>query len=194
MTWVDGAVLALLLISAVLAFLRGFVREVLGVGAWLGAVVLAIWAAPRIKPHVDVWLRSHPAVAEPAAYAGVFLVTLVLLLLLCRWIGRLVQASALGGLDRTLGLLFGLARGASLIVLAYILAGFVSPVAEWPAPVLHARSLPLAFEGASWVAARLPADFRPRVYAPPQGRQATPAALLRAAPQGRALGPAMRRD
>ncbi len=177
-----------------LAFLRGFVREVLGIGAWLGAAVLAVWATPRVRPQFEVWLRGHPGFAEPVAYAVVFLVSLAALLLVCRWIGGMVRSSVFGGLDRTLGLVFGLARGAALVVLAYILAGFAIPVTQWPKPVLAARTLWPAYEGADWVVRRLPADYRPRLYSPPVGRQATAAALLRAAPQGRALGPRPMRE
>jgi membrane protein required for colicin V production len=194
MTWVDAAIIGVLAVSAMLAFLRGFVREVLGVGAWIGAAVLAVWTTPYIRPHFEIWLSGRPGLAEPVAYAVVFLISLVILLLLCHWIGALVRASVLGGLDRTLGLVFGLARGAALVVLAYILAGFVIPVERWPTPVLEARTLPFAYAGASWIAGRLPADYRPRIYPPPQGRQATANALLRASPHGRALGPAFTRD
>ena len=194
MTWVDAAVIAVVVISAILAFLRGFVREVLGIGARIGAAVLAVWATPQVRPQFEQWLSGRPGLAEPVAYGVVFLLSLLILLLLCRWIGALVRASVLGGLDRTLGLLFGLARGAALVVLAYILAGFVIPVERWPTPVLEARTLPFAYEGASWVAGRLPADYRPRIYRPPEGRQATAADLLRASPRGRALGPALTRD
>jgi len=68
-------------------------------------------------------------------------------MLLCRWIGALVRASVLGGLDRTLGLVFGIARGAALVVFAYIAVGMVIPIDHWPDAVLKARALPLAYQG-----------------------------------------------
>jgi membrane protein required for colicin V production len=106
----------------------------------------------------------------------------------------LVRASPIGGLDRTLGLVFGLARGAALLVLAYIIAGMVVQVDRWPDVVLQARSLPLVYQGASWAVQRLPADHRPLLYAPPQGRETTADALLHATPQGRANGKPPVRD
>ena len=83
---------------------------------------------------------------------------------------------------------FGLARGAALVVLAYIIVAIAVPVAEWPQPVVAARAMPLAYQGAVWAAHWLPDAYRPRVEPPPGGRPATEEALLRAAPQGRAIG------
>jgi membrane protein required for colicin V production len=187
MTWVDLAVLGVLALSALLAFLRGFVREVLGIGAWVGAVLAAVWAFPYARPRVREWLGA-PDLVDPVAFGAVFIVVLVVLLLLSGWIGALVRRSVLGGVDRTLGLVFGLARGAALVVIAYIAAGMVVPVDRWPEPVLQARTLPIAYQGASWAIAQLPSEYRPRLYPPPPGRQTTAAALLHATPQGRATG------
>jgi len=167
MTWVDGVVLAVLAVSAVVAFFRGLVHEVLGVGAWIGAVFAAlVWRddfAPLLEGSVDA-----PWVAEALAAAGVFLVVLILLKLIISAIARRVQDSVLGSVDRALGLVFGLARGAFLVVLAYILAGMVLPTAErWPEAVRNARSLPLVVDGAGWLIAQLPPGIRPRVAEPP---------------------------
>ena len=189
MTWVDAVVLAVIVISGLLAFLRGLVREVLGIGAWVGAAIVAVWATPFVRPHFQNWLRDHPGLAEPIAYLVLFLVSLAVLLIISHRISRVVRGSALGGLDRTLGLVFGLARGAALIVLAYIIAGWLGgPMQTWPRAVLEARSLEPAYEGAAWVVGRLPVAYRPRVDAPAAGRQPTADALLRAVPQGRATG------
>jgi membrane protein required for colicin V production len=191
MTWVDLVVLAVLAISALLAFMRGLVREVLGLGAWVGAVAAAVWAMPYARPRFQQWFGTSPWI-DPLAFGVVLLVTLIVLLLISRWIGALVRASPLGGVDRSLGLVFGLARGAALVILAYIATGMVIPLERWPEPVLEARSLYFAYEGARWVRDKLPVDYRPRLY-PPPGRATTAEALLHANPQGRAVGrPAVR--
>ncbi len=185
MTWVDLAVLGVLAVSALLAFVRGFVREVLGIGAWVAAALVAAWAFPFARPRFRDWLGA-PDLVDPVTFASVFVVTLLVLLLISHWIGTLVRGSALGGLDRTLGLVFGIVRGAALVVFAYIAVGLVIPADHWPDPVARARSLPLAYAGAAWAVARLPPDYRPKLQAPPSGRQATAEELLRANPQGRA--------
>ncbi|HET8995759.1 MAG TPA: CvpA family protein [Acetobacteraceae bacterium] len=187
MTWVDLAVLGVLAVSALLAFLRGFVREVLGIGAWIGAAAVAVWGAQYARTPVERWIDS-PDWAEPVALIGIFLVALIILLLVAHLLGRLVRGSPLGGLDRTLGLLFGLGRGAALVVIAYILAGNVVPVDHWPNPVRDAIAMGPTYQAARWVRAQLPDGFRPNVPKPPAGLRASPEALMRATPQGRALG------
>src|SRR6476646_9939208 len=110
MTWVDLVVLAVLAVSALLAFMRGLVREVLGLAAWVGAIFAAVWALPRVRPQFVQWLGNSPW---------------VVLIILSRWISAFVRNSPIGGVDRTLGLVFGLARGAAIIVLAYIVGGWI---------------------------------------------------------------------
>lgn len=186
MTWVDFAVIGVLAISAILAFMRGLVREVLGVGAWIGAGLAAAWGTPLARPQVHHWMGGSPW-ADPATFVAIFLVTLIVLLLIAHAIGGAVRRSPLGGLDRTLGLLFGLGRGAVLVILAYIIAGMVVPVDRWPEPVQQARLIYPTYSGARWAVHLLPAAYRPRLYAPPEGRRTTAEALLHATPQGSAL-------
>ena len=162
MTWVDGVVLAVLLVSAGLAYLRGMVREVLGIGAWAGATLAGILAEPvtrpLLEPHVQPdWLATGLAVG------GVFLLVLILLQVLIAWLSGKVQRSALGGLDRALGFVFGLARGAFVVVLAYVVAAAVSPHGTLARPVREARFLPLVADGAAWAVELLPPDVRPRL-------------------------------
>jgi len=186
MTWVDFVALAVLAISALLAFMRGLVREVLGIGAWIGAGAAAYFGLMLGRPQAHAWFGDAYWV-DPATLAVIFVAALIVLMLVAHLIGRVVRASPLGGLDRTLGLLFGLARGAVLLIIAYIVAGMVVPVDRWPEPVRQARLLSPAYAGASWAVRRLPVAYRPRLYAPPSGPQATADDLLRATPHGSAL-------
>jgi len=191
MTWVDVVVLVVLAVSGLLALVRGLVREVLGLGAWAGAAAFTYWGMPLARPRFERWIAS-PEWVGVATGATLFIGSLLLLMVVSGWIGKLVRASALGGLDRTLGLVFGLARGALLVVFTYIAAGMVIPIEQWPGAVQRARALPLAYAGAVWAVAHLPPEDRPRVYAPPVARQTTAAELLRAQPLGRAVGPSPR--
>lgn len=187
MTWVDFVVLGVLAVSGLLAFSRGFVREVLGVSAWAGAAAFTYWGTPLARPRFEQWIANHDW-AGFATMASLFLGSLLVLMLLSRWIGALVRGSVLGGLDRTLGLVFGIARGAALVVFAYIAVGLVIPTEQWPAPVVRARAMPLACQGAAWLVAQLPADTRPHLPPCPTGPQSTAAELLHAQPVGRAVG------
>ncbi|WP_270934766.1 CvpA family protein [Falsiroseomonas oryzae] len=169
MTWVDGVVLAVLLLSAGLAYFRGMVREVLGIGAWAGAIVAGILAEPATRPIAAQYVQPD-WLATGIAVGAVFLVVLIVLKILIHWVAGKVQRSALGGVDRALGFVFGLARGAFVVVLAYIVGGLAMPdTARWPEEVRQARSLPLVADGAQWAVSQLPADFRPAL--PAAGRQ-----------------------
>lgn len=185
MTWVDLVVLGVLLTSAALAFMKGLVREVLGIGAWLGAIIVAVKALPWSRAMAARWI-DEPAWLDPAGFLGVFLIALIILSIIARLIGRLVRGSALGGLDRTLGVLFGLARGAALVIIAYILAGMAVAIEQWPEPVLNARSLGFTHDGAVWLARQLPEEYRPQIKSPPAQRVPTAEELMRLVPQGRA--------
>jgi membrane protein required for colicin V production len=187
MTWVDLVVLAVLAVSALLAFMRGLVREVLGLAAWVGAIAAAVWALPHARPQFREWLGESPWL-DPITFGVVFLITLIVLIIISRWISALVRDSPVGGVDRTLGLVFGLVRGAALVILAYIGTGMVVPLDRWPQPVRDARALELADEGARWVVQKLPAEYRPHLAPLPPGRATTVGALLQATPQGRAFG------
>ncbi len=193
MTWVDIVVLGVLAVSGLLALARGFVREVLGLGAWAGAAAFTYWGTPLARPQFERWISS-PEWVGPVTAAALFIGSLLLLMVLSGWIGSIVRASALGGFDRTLGLVFGLARGALLVVFAYIAAGIVIPIDQWPGVVLRARSLPLAYAGAAWVVDHLPPDARPHISAPPVAHVTTAGELLRALPLGRAVGSSPRQQ
>jgi len=189
MNYVDLIVLGIVGVSALLGLSRGLVREVLGIGAW----ALAAFGAWRLGPlgiRLAHLLIANDDIAETAAYASVFLILLITLSLLSNLLGRLVQVSALGGLDRTLGVLFGIARGSALVIAGYIVWGLAQPkVDAWPLAVQQARTVPLIYAGASWLADRLPERYRPRLQAPPQGRPTNSEDLLHVTPEGRALGP-----
>ena len=187
MNWVDVLLLAVVACSGLWGFLRGMVREVLGLAAWVGAAIAATWFYPdaQVLAHKTI---ANPDVADPVAFGAVFLVVLIVSSLVARILAGAVRRSVLGGLDRTLGLLYGLARGAALAIIAYIVVGTVEPVGRWPDPVLEARTMPSIYLGAAWAARQLPPAYRPVVAVPPAGRPESSAELLHANPVGRAVG------
>ncbi len=175
MTYVDGIVLAVLAVSALVGLVRGLVREVLGLAAW----VLAAWGSirlyPLLAPTMHGWFGDG-TVADVVAYGVGFIGLLIVFSILANLAARVVQVSALGGLDRTLGGAFGVLRGAVVLVAAYMLAGLVIPVEEWPGVVQKARSAPYVYAGAQWAANRLPPEYRPRLVPPGGGRTTVDAA------------------
>ena len=141
LTLADLAIIGILLVSAVLAFARGFVHEVLSMGAWVGAAFAVIFGLPLVRPFARSVI-SLPLLADFAAGGVIFILALLVLSLATRAIARQVQGSALNAVDRSLGFVFGLLRGAVLVCLAYIpLAWLMSP-GEQPTWIREARALP----------------------------------------------------
>ncbi len=142
---VDLAIAAVLLISGLLAFARGFVHEVLAVAGWVGATIAALAGFPYVAPLAREWIPIR-MVADIATGIGVFLVTLVVLSMISHAISRRVKDSGLGALDRSLGFLYGLTRGVVLVALAYMVFAWVTPPGERPEWLRQARALPLIIQ------------------------------------------------
>jgi membrane protein required for colicin V production len=191
MTAVDLGVLGVMLVSGLLAFSRGLVREILSIGAWVGAAVVALEFLPAVRPLIEPHLPS-PEWTDPAGYILLFLVSLIVFTLIAKTIGGMVRGSAIGGVDRTLGLVFGFARGAVLAVVAYILGSMAIPVDRWPDSVLDARSLPYIYNGADWTVRQLPPEYQPKLQ-PPPSRTAAVQPILSTTPTGRAVDPPLRK-
>lgn len=184
MNWVDLTVLVVVGISAALAFMRGFVREALGIAAWAGAAYLSYTYVDLVRfPVRD--LVGDPSMGDIVAYAALFLAALLVLTIVTGIIAQIFHSLGLGAVDRTLGIAFGVARGAMLMVAAYIGAGFVIPPERWPEPVRQARMLPLVADAAAWAAERVPPGFRPNVPLPPLTPTTSAFDLLQAVPLGR---------
>ncbi|MGE5441981.1 MAG: CvpA family protein [Bacteroidota bacterium] len=149
-TVADLAIVGVLLVSAVLAFARGFVHEVLSMTAWVGAALAVVFGLPYARPIAHRFI-SLPLLADVAAGGVIFIVTLLILSLLTRAVSRQVQGSALNAVDRSLGFLFGLLRGAVLVCLAYIPVAWLMAPAEQPAWMRDARARPLVEQGAAMI-------------------------------------------
>ena len=153
---IDIAVAVVLLVSAFLAYSRGFVQEVLSVGGWVGAGFLTLYGIGYVQPYARE-LIAIELLADLVAGVVVFVVTLAVLSLLTRAISKRVQDSALNALDRSLGFLFGLARSAVVICLVYLGAEWIIPPSEQPTWLRSARTMPLIETGAHWLRSLVPA-------------------------------------
>ncbi|MCF3945876.1 CvpA family protein [Acidiphilium sp. AL] len=186
MTWVDIAALGIILLSGLLALARGFVREVLGILAWIGAGMAALEFYPDIEPQLAGFIHQ-PKLILPLSIGLVFIVVLIVLSIISTWLGSMVRDSVLSGLDRTLGLAFGLVRGAVIVCLCYIgLSIFLQP-SEWPAGITKAKLLPYAAGGSVWLVDFLPPAYRPHIDRRPKAASLPPPATPPAS-QGAANG------
>lgn len=125
-TVVDGVVAIVILLSAVLAYSRGIVRETLSIAGWVGAAVAAYYLAPMVRPLIletpvlSDFLGNSCELSVVAAFAAVFAGALILISIFTPVFAGAVQRSALGGVDQGLGFLFGVLRGALLVAVALI--------------------------------------------------------------------------
>lgn len=125
-TIVDAVVAVVILMSAILAYSRGLVREILAIAGWIAAAVLAFVFAPQAEPLVkqipvlDKFLGDSCELSIIAAFAGVFAVALIVMSIFTPLFSSAVQRSALGGIDQGLGFLFGVLRGILLVAVAFV--------------------------------------------------------------------------
>jgi len=175
MPWLDIAVLAVLAVSGLLALLRGFVREVLSIAAWVGAAAAGVLGYPHLAPSLEglFGVIDPGPMANIAAGGTIFLASLILFALLAGAVSDRVQDSALGAIDRTLGLVFGLTRGAALLCIAYIAVAWLQPPDRWPSWAFEARTRPALEAGGSWIVRQLPPGLVP---APPRTLPPPPSA------------------
>ena len=124
-TLIDGVVALVVVISALLAYGRGFVRELMAIAGWVAAAILGFMFAPTVEPMVREIPTLGPYLADSCelsiigAFAAVFAVALIVVSLFTPLFSSVVQRSALGGIDQGLGFLFGVARGVLLVVIAF---------------------------------------------------------------------------
>jgi membrane protein required for colicin V production len=155
---VDLGVLGVILLSALLAFSRGLVREVLSIGAWVAAALATIYGLPHLRDIARGYI-TVPLVADAVTGVAIFVVTLIVCAALSHLVARNVRASGLGAVDRSLGLLFGVARGMVLVCFAYLALVWAMPKPEdQPDLVKNAHTLKYVAEGADILRSLLPKD------------------------------------
>jgi len=137
----DGVVIAVVLLSALLAMFRGFVREVLSIAAWVAAAILAYLFYEDALPYVSEYVNNR-SIAVGLSAAGIFLVALIVVSLITMKISDYVMDSPVGVIDRLLGFLFGAARGLLLVVVAVIFFNWLVDDANRPAWVTTALTYP----------------------------------------------------
>lgn len=161
-TATDIVIVLVLMLSAFLAYFRGFAREVLSLGTWFGAGLAAYFGFRHVSPYARD-LISSGAVADITTGVGLFLGALVLLTFVNHALSKRVKDSALSAVDRILGFLFGAARGALIVCVAYIAATWFWVEKDLPTFVTDARALPVVRDGAGLIIRWLPEDVQKNI-------------------------------
>lgn len=147
MIWVDWVILAVIGVSTLISLIRGFVREVLSLVAWIAAFWFALTFADVAAPHLD-FLTESEVVRTITAFVALFVLALVALAIVNFLVAKLVDQTGLSGTDRAVGMVFGLARGFVLVAAALLvvtlagmedsswwadskLVGPFTPLVEW---------------------------------------------------------------
>ena len=153
----DLLVIGIVLLSALLASVRGFTREVLAIGSWVIAAIAAYAFHPRVleflEPHI-----ANRQIALAASIAAVFLVTLVIVTMITVKLSDLILDSSIGALDRTLGFLFCAARGFLIAAVAFLFFDKLVGEKQYPDWVRDAKLRPLLKESGDQLIALLPTD------------------------------------
>ena len=156
-TLLDIILLLVMLISGLLAMIRGFMREVLSIAAWIIAALVTLYAYPRVLPMAKQYF-SNDIVANGVTVGGIFLLTLLIVSIITVRISDMILDSRVGALDRTLGFLFGLGRGLVIVVVAFLFFAWLVPDRSQPEWVKGAKSRVVLQSTGQWLMSMLPDD------------------------------------
>ena len=157
-SYLDLGLLAVVLVSALLAMLRGFTREVLAIAAWIAAAAAAVYLYPYLLPFIKPYLSKEPW-NKIASATVIFFAALILVTIITVNLSDAVLDSKVGALDRSLGFLFGAARGFLLCVVAFLFFTILDPADKQPDWVRNARMRPILQNVGDDVQAMLPHDL-----------------------------------
>jgi membrane protein required for colicin V production len=157
-TILDLILLGVMLISGLLAMVRGFMREILSIAAWAIAAIVTLYSFPKLLPVAKANLGTSDTVASIVVVAGVFIGTLVVVSVITVRISDMILDSRIGALDRTLGFLFGLARGLLIVVVAFLFFTWLVPDKQRPDWVTGAKSRVVLQGTGDWLMSLLPDD------------------------------------
>jgi membrane protein required for colicin V production len=159
-TILDLIVIGVILLSALLAMLRGFTREILAIGSWAVAAIVAYLFYPKAAPYVlEILPKASPTLVTSISGGAVFLGTLFLAYIVTSKLSDFILDSRVGALDRTLGFIFGAARGFLLAVVGFGFFTWLVHERQQPSWVSEARFRPILIGAFDHFKTYLPEDF-----------------------------------
>jgi membrane protein required for colicin V production len=156
-TILDLVLLAVMLISCLLAMVRGFMREILSIAAWGIAALTTLYSFSKLLPTAQTYFNND-TIARVAVVGGVFIGTLIVVSVITVRISDMILDSRIGALDRTLGFLFGLGRGLLIVVVAFLFFSWLVPDKQRPDWVNGAKSRVVLQGTGDWLMSLLPDD------------------------------------
>ena len=160
MNWVDYSIIGIIALSALVGVARGLIREVLSLGTWIAALVIAWLFHQELADLLSTQL-SHPLVRKGVAFGGLVLLTLLAGSILAVILTALIDKIGLTGLDRVLGMAFGGARGVVLVAMAVYLAALTPAPSD---PIWKESTLIADFESVGqWLLSLTPPEVESRL-------------------------------
>ena len=155
-TLLDGILVGFTLVSAMLAMVRGLSREILSIASWAAAAAAAFFFYPLVLPYVQPYIENEQ-IAMVAAAGVVFVIALIIVTLITMKIADWIIDSRIGALDRTLGFLYGAARGILVVAVGLLFFNWLVG-ANTPAWIANAKSRPLLEQIGATLEGLLPDD------------------------------------
>jgi membrane protein required for colicin V production len=122
--WPDYIIIVIIAVSTVISLLRGFVRESLALAGWILAVWVSLMFMSQMAIFINPYLNLPPSILSLVSFALLFILTLIVSALVTNLVAKLVDQTGLSGTDRSIGMLFGIARGIIIVGILVLLAGF----------------------------------------------------------------------
>jgi len=158
--YLDIFLIVVMLISGLLAMVRGFMREVLSIVAWVAAAGAAFYLFPRLLPYATQYFGGwNEWLVKGLVVGGVFLATLIIVSIFTVKLSDKILDSRIGALDRSLGFLFGLARGLVIVVVAFVFFNWLVPQKSQPEAIKNARSRVVLQGTGDWLESLLPENL-----------------------------------
>lgn len=157
--WVDITALVVIALSGFMAVFRGFTREFFGILGWGGATIFTLYMTNITSPIVRGWV-GNPILADILNIVVLFIISLVTFLAISNYLSMKIKGSLFGGVDRALGLLFGLARGGILIIALFVGTFFIWKPEKRPPEIQASKSYPYLVKGTFFLMKILPSDFQ----------------------------------
>jgi len=165
---VDLGILSIIIVSILIGILRGATREVLGILGWGGAFCTVFYGLPLFRPLGRHYIHN-PMIADACVGLILFVLSLTVFIIISRSVSSGIKGSALSGLDRSLGLLFGLVRGGIILCLIDMVFSLFYPSAL-PLAFQQARLMPWVAQGAAYLKELIPSEYLPDVPDTPPSR------------------------
>jgi membrane protein required for colicin V production len=156
-TILDLVLLGVMLVSGLLAMVRGFMREILSIAAWGAAALVTLYSFSKLLPTAKTYF-TNDTIAAAVVVAGTFIGTLIIVSVITVRISDMILDSRIGALDRTLGFLFGLGRGLLIVVVAFLFFTWLVPEKQRPDWVTSAKSRTVLQGTGDWLMSLLPDD------------------------------------